>query len=50
MWRLNNTFSMMGSIFAVIIEMSFGFNEVFILGGFIYFLIFVVGYLRKNIV
>jgi len=46
MWCFNSTYSLAGSILAVIIGMSMGFNAAFLLGGFLYILIFIIGYIK----
>lgn len=43
MWCLNSTFSLLGSILAVVLGMSLGFNFAFLFGGCVYLIIFVVG-------
>lgn len=46
MWCLNGFYSLLGSIMAVVLAMTLGFNIVFLLGGLIYLGIFVVGYFK----
>jgi hypothetical protein len=49
MWCLNGVFSLLGSIISVALAMFHGFNSVLLLGAFIYFTIFLIGFKVKGL-
>jgi spermidine synthase len=46
MWCLNGLFSVLGSIIAIVAAMYYGFNAVLLSGAFIYFFIFLDGFMK----
>jgi len=46
MWGLNGTYSLLGSVLAIALAVTFGFNTTFLLGGLSYLAIFTLGHFK----